>query len=590
MATLEERFIQRVGTIYNGNVFREEIPNTINDTQPFIFIRPNTTSQPRTARDQINLILKGKLPNSTGVFTSNSRIKDDDRSYPIVSTVRDATRIYKFLASSKGVEFRLLQSTLQAGNTFVDTRIYNPFQSLINTVPFIHSRRTVDIPFLPPSAIAGTLQQETVFKFKSLVEGFVAGTILPTLGSLNRTNNTNNFLATAGTIGSRFIIGPPDRPESVIFGKWEIIGDITTENTILLRIAKNLNITGPKLYSTQPLKYRGELKTRAFLRKKENVINDFATVFNRYQTLPETIRQNTNFANPYFNGKPVNRPIINQEGQFGEELVPIPEERSDIIDNFNTPRYIDVGAAFSGKPHNILYLAYPFLYTDNKFSYNNKEIVIGDVKPGPSTDNKTKDIIDFYFETEGVSDIDTNPKTAYINAQQGSKVHFRAFISSLKETVKPEHSDNKYLGRVERYISYSGVKRSMSLVFSVAAFSKFEIDMAWMRLNYLTGLAFPIPSDTGFMKPPLFYLTIGNIYNSQPCYLETLDFDLLNETTTFDVDKNKEVPQVVTVNMTVSLIEKTTKQHSSPFYGLVEKYMKKASNEINAKLPQAREV
>ncbi len=74
------------------------------------------------------------------------------------------------------------------------------------------------------------------------------------------------------------------------------------------------------------------------------------------------------------------------------------------------------------------------------------------------------------------------------------------------------------------------------------------------------------------MVPPLFKITIGSIYDNQPCYIESLDYDFLDETITFDI--NKEVPFAVNVNMQLSILEKRSKFFDSPFYKITEQIAK----------------
>ena len=185
----------------------------------------------------------------------------------------------------------------------------------------------------------------------------------------------------------------------------------------------------------------------------------------------------------------------------------------------------------------------------------------------------TKDIIKFRFKTN-TSNSSTTSTTG------PSEAVFRAFISSIRESVKPEFNEQRYIGRTERYVNYAGVKRTVSLEFNVVAFSKDEIDVMWMRVNYLTGLAFPQGASlSGFMVPPLFKMTIGNIYADQPCYIDSLDYDFLDDKITFDIDK--EVSQVINVKMNVTLLEKTTRFYDTPFYQITQTALeesKKASN------------
>ena len=152
-----------------------------------------------------------------------------------------------------------------------------------------------------------------------------------------------------------------------------------------------------------------------------------------------------------------------------------------------------------------------------------------------------------------------------------SKKEFAIFFKgSLKENVKPEFNEQRYIGRTERFVTYGGAKRTANFEFNIVAFGSTETDRVWERINYLTGMAFPVKaSDNGFMVPPLFKLTIGGIYEEQPCYIETLDYDFLDNSITFDIDK--EVSQVVNVKMNVVLLEKRSKFYDSPFYAITEK-------------------
>ena len=52
-------------------------------------------------------------PDTDGVFGSNSRIKNDNRSVPTVSVLRDTRRVSKFLTSPEGVLFTPKQELLQ---------------------------------------------------------------------------------------------------------------------------------------------------------------------------------------------------------------------------------------------------------------------------------------------------------------------------------------------------------------------------------------------------------------------------------------------------------------------------------------------
>jgi hypothetical protein len=172
-----------------------------------------------------------------------------------------------------------------------------------------------------------------------------------------------------------------------------------------------------------------------------------------------------------------------------------------------------------------------------------------------------------YYGITGAQETTDIVKFMFSNLE-GEIVQFRALISSIKENIKPEFTEQRYVGRTERFVTYSGAKRSVALNFNVVAFSAEEQYGMWQRVNYLSGLAFPKNVVNGFMVPPLFKITVGGLYDNQPCYLENLDFDFLDESITFDVDR--EVPHSVAVTMQLSILEKRSKFYDSPFYKIVE--------------------
>ena len=160
------------------------------------------------------------------------------------------------------------------------------------------------------------------------------------------------------------------------------------------------------------------------------------------------------------------------------------------------------------------------------------------------------DVLPFVFTTNGETPI-----------------QFRAFIEGLKESVNAEFSERKYLGRTERFVTYAGAKRNVTMTFKIVAFSDLDLESLWLRVNYLTSLAFPKEiSTSGFMTPPLFKLTVGDIYSNQPCYLNSLDYTFVDN----DITVDQKVSKLIKVNMNISLLEKVTRVYDSPFYGISE--------------------
>jgi hypothetical protein len=229
---------------------------------------------------------------------------------------------------------------------------------------------------------------------------------------------------------------------------------------------------------------------------------------------------------------------------------------------------VNIAQNDSGLSSNIrdLYNTEPYIVTEDAQiqALRSGSLVYGKIS---GTKDKDTDIIPFIFSS--------------VDKDNPEPIHFRAFISSLKQSVKPEFNETRYVGRTERFVTYAGAKRTATLQFNVVAFSESELDAMWLRINYLTGLAFPKGvSTSGFMIPPLFKLTVGGIYENQPCYIESLDFDLLDESITFDIDKH--VSQVINVNMSITLLEKRSSFYDSPFYGIAQNILSNTLTEADS--------
>lgn len=517
--TLAERFEQSSQDIYKRFAAKAE-PND----QPYVSIIPDTND-------------------------SRSRIKDDNRAVPVVSVTRDTARVSKFLRSSNGLLFIAKQTLLQTGNTFVDTKIYNPASPLLNTVPFLHIRRNIPTKALTTNA-SGLLQNTTVndvtskFVITGQLQAFSSGRrgLIPTIGSIAKT-----YLATQLKNAVNTIVPLPQnysesRPEYKTFNY----------------INNTFGNTGPVVFSPQPLNQRNSVRlsltatTTANLqnmavRKLTNFIQSIPQKFpglirppieklNPPKDIPTFVQAATEFRN---------KQLINTKNRlnskyFAEQQLYDKGPATSVVEN--TDSVINGTSPSIKDSYNLTRKV--ITNDENVINYNN---IIRE---------QNKDIIRFIFK----------------DASGENPVHFRALLSSIKESIKTQFNEQQYVGRTERFVTYGGVKRSVNLTFNIAAFSRGELDGVWTKINYLSGLTFPSGVKNGFMVPPLFKITIGNIYDNQPCYIESLDYDFLDETITFDI--NKEVPFAINVNMQLSVLEKRSKFFDSPFYKITEEIAK----------------
>lgn len=460
--TLLQKYNSRAATIYNQTITQPSanaedlivVPyrtSVINTSQPYVFIKPNTT----TASSGVP---KGRFGYA---FTSlQSRIKDDRREFPVVSSIRDSSRLIQFAKSPMGTRFITQQFALQAFNAYPKTRIWNPASVFASALgPYIVGTNLTQRPFDAKGVFRAIRGLNVLLpKNKKVIES----------SAQPRTEQ--------GTQGTTTPIVPSRIQPDTFLGTFE--RGIYIDNGYFDKAGDGGN----------------------FRAKAKQLLKEFVSSVTPFGPNSADRYKKSNIQDPY-NRRPI--------AALGLEAL-------DSIE-------------------------YDFLKATRS------EI--------PGTD-----IITFAFGNTGTLE------------EQNEVVPFRAFISEIKENVKPEFNEQRYIGRTERFVTYAGAKRGVTINFKVAALSRAERLHTWTRINYLTGLAFPKDvSGTGFMVPPLFRITLGNIYVSQPCYIESLDYTFLDEDITFDIDSPFQVSQVIKVNMTLQLIENRSKYANSKFYEIVDR-------------------
>jgi hypothetical protein len=551
--TLEDKFNQ-----VSAQIYTRFAPSS----GQLVTINPASTGNKLDSRtlastENINAAARNTLAISTV-------IKDDSRLLPVVSTVRDTVRVSKFLSSPRGVLFIAKQTLLQTGNTFAESRLYNPASPLIAGVPGIpRIPRQLGLTSLKTllntvtngdlGVYRGALQNETVDR---LVSKNDYKQVLKQIFTQNPVSSAVKALFVKPEINAGYYVRPEDKVFYIEKRESKYISRLATtaltytnNSTTPKSIAQSTIVGGfgPALYNVQPLGQRGSVKNTSDRVSGNSFLQKYRTYANQYGNQPYTpdttntqdtlkdVRlfkdvkpfkelENTKNTNGYFSGN------IYDIITFDPTVVKT-SNSSSIVDPLNLPPAVSASSVVP--------------------KYQNISYRLSDRTRTEYPEGTKSDIIKFSFEVFGKSG-------------EYAPVHFRAFISSLKETVKPEFSEQRYLGRTERFVTYGGAKRTVNMSFNVVAFSEKERSQVWAKINYLTGLAYPSGTKNGFMIPPLFNTTIGGIYSAQPCYIDSLDYTFINEDIIFDLDA--EVPTVVDVNMSIVLLEKRSQFYDSSFY------------------------
>lgn len=509
--SLEDRFNEKVNDLYAGakNKFDNGKPTNGRTDAPLIVREPG----------------KGYW----------SRI--EDRALPIQSTAQDLKRLTLFQLSPNGLKFLAKQQLLQTGNTFEFTRTINPAFVVGNTVPFLHIKRNLrpltelvgktDVSDANTRTL-GQLQFGTYNKLKSkslspfILQEFF-GKDTTSRGFLN--NLTKSLLAPLeslkDTITDTLSAYNPNQKRNVgeIKDKWG---------------KESWPLSRPELVT-----YVKEMQKGLLTKYQINALNDTkkTSVLN-----PQSTKDN--FVNRF-------------------ELIPSQEKVIRFIKYFDAGQSLATGAPGTDKPNSYIPkrgVGYISEQAPKNISYikdpSNKK------NTKPSTQKKVS------IPYKPIPNNFEDPITVSFAIGNQEHIKFRAFIKDLIETTTPQYTPYQYVGRVEKFINYTGVQREISFKLAILAFGQDELDVVWRRINYITGLAFPYGFTKGMLQPNITRLTIGNLYINQPGYITTLTTNFNEPAGSWDIDK--QIPIGAMVDMRFVLIEKSTKIAESPFYGYTE--------------------
>ncbi len=123
----------------------------------------------------------------------------------------------------------------------------------------------------------------------------------------------------------------------------------------------------------------------------------------------------------------------------------------------------------------------------------------------------------------------------FYDVVNGKYIPFRATIKGISEANNALWDELRFIGRADALYSYAGFTRNLSFSFTVVINSLIELMPVWNRLNYLASSVKPsryTQKDQGdnifnrFIVPPMFMLTIGDLYKYQPIILTTVNISI----------------------------------------------------------------
>lgn len=166
-------------------------------------------------------------------------------------------------------------------------------------------------------------------------------------------------------------------------------------------------------------------------------------------------------------------------------------------------------------------------------------------------------------------------------------IPFRATVKGINEAGTANWDPLRFIGRADQLYSYNGFSRTLSFTFNIVINSVTELLPSWKKINYIASAIKPSNYTTGqrvgesfnrFIVPPMFMLTIGDLYKFQPIILTSVQvmipddaaWETLNENnspdgwsylngliTAKDLGKNYgQLPREIQISITCDLLEK----------------------------------
>jgi len=113
-------------------------------------------------------------------------------------------------------------------------------------------------------------------------------------------------------------------------------------------------------------------------------------------------------------------------------------------------------------------------------------------------------------------------------------IPFRASIKGIAEAGNATWEEMPFIGRADKVYSYGGFNRNLSFTIHIVISSIVELAPTWQRINYMMTSYKPSNYTKAskvsggnsaydrFMVPPMFMLTLGDVYRDQPILIQSV--------------------------------------------------------------------
>ena len=114
-------------------------------------------------------------------------------------------------------------------------------------------------------------------------------------------------------------------------------------------------------------------------------------------------------------------------------------------------------------------------------------------------------------------------------------IPFRATVKAISEGNTAFWDELRFIGRADQLYSYNGFSRTLTFSFNVVINSITELLPTWKKINYIASAVKPSNYTTGqkvaqkfnrFIVPPMFMITIGDLYKFQPMVITSINVNI----------------------------------------------------------------